>query len=150
MTGMCSEEKRKRLRMTQLFLALEVEWMWMLLTGAEHKGHGAGLVKLGWQVEGKWTLFWACCFKLLLDVDAFGKTNVVVRREVGARDGDSGDLRILVVLKTLELSKCPQVDLQGGRKWRPKIRSEHTLWVLLRPRVPHWCHLGFLEWDVNK
>lgn len=35
---------------------------------------------------------------------AFGKINVVVGREVGAGDGDSGDLRILVVLKTLELS----------------------------------------------
>lgn len=47
MTGMCSEEKRKHLRMTQLVLALEVEWTQMLLTGAEYKGHRAGLVKLG-------------------------------------------------------------------------------------------------------
>lgn len=39
---------------------------------------------------------------------AFGKTNAVIRGEVGGRDGDSRDLRILMVLRTLVPSKSPR------------------------------------------
>jgi len=44
---------------------------------------------------------------------AFGRTNTVVGREGGVGAKDSGDLRLLTVLKNLESSERPQGDLAG-------------------------------------
>lgn len=69
----------------------------------------------------KGVLYSACRFKLLHkratgDEGRIWKTNAVVGRDGGDGERDSGDLRISMVLNTLEPSECLQGDLQGWNR----------------------------------
>lgn len=107
----------------------------MLITGTEHQGCRAALVKLGREVAEREFSFkpavLSFCKNTPLEIlGAFGKTNTTVGRGDGAWEGD---LRISMVLNTLKSIEHPLEDVQHWKRQSPKVDHECILCSLSDP-----------------